>query len=109
MLLGLKGLGKEEALQEIQDFKQRHAATNCAELLAMAKEIEQKHIPIIAGFQGIGEHKEITTLKRGGSDVSAVFIADQLGADHVEMIKDVDGVYNKDPNKSALEIEVKVH
>ena len=34
MLLGMKGLGKEEALQEIQDFKQRHAATNCAELLA---------------------------------------------------------------------------
>ena len=38
MLLGMKGLGKEEALQEIQAFKQRHAATNCAELLAMAKE-----------------------------------------------------------------------
>lgn len=67
----------------------------------LAKEIEQKHIPIIAGFQGIGEHKEITTLKRGGSDVSAVFIADQLSADHVEMIKDVDGVYNKDPNKNT--------
>ncbi len=66
----------------------------------LQKEIEQKHIPIIAGFQGIGEHKEITTLKRGGSDVSAVFIASNLGAKYVEMIKDVDGVYNKDPNKN---------
>jgi len=66
----------------------------------LIKELEKKHIPIVAGFQGIGEDKEITTLKRGGSDVSAVFIADRLGADHVEMIKDVDGVYNKDPNKN---------
>jgi aspartate kinase len=67
----------------------------------LQKELDQKHIPIIAGFQGIGEHKEITTLKRGGSDVSAVFIANRLGADSVEMIKDVDGVYTKDPNKNA--------
>lgn len=66
----------------------------------LAKEIEQKHVSIIAGFQGIGENKEITTLKRGGSDVSAVFIASQLGAKYVEMIKDVEGVYDKDPNKA---------
>ncbi|MDR1123551.1 MAG: hypothetical protein LBL61_02905 [Elusimicrobiota bacterium] len=67
----------------------------------LQKELEQKHIPIIAGFQGIGEHKEITTLKRGGSDVSAVFIASELRAPYVEMIKDVDGVYSEDPNKNA--------
>ena len=66
----------------------------------LAKEIEAKHVPIVAGFQGIGEDKEITTLKRGGSDVSAVFLAHKLGADHVEMIKDVDGVYSDDPNKN---------
>ena len=65
----------------------------------LARELEQNHIPIIAGFQGIGENKEITTLKRGGSDVSAVFIAASEGANFVEMIKDVDGVYDKDPNK----------
>lgn len=65
----------------------------------LKKEIEAGHIPVVAGFQGIGEDKEITTLKRGGSDVSAVFLASQLGADHVEMIKDVDGVYSADPNK----------
>ncbi len=66
----------------------------------LIKELAQNHIPIIAGFQGIGENKEITTLKRGGSDVSAVFIAGCLGAKYVEMIKDVDGVYDKDPNKN---------
>lgn len=65
----------------------------------LVREIEFGHVPVVAGFQGIGENKEITTLKRGGSDVSAVFLASQLGADHVEMIKDVDGVYSADPNK----------
>lgn len=65
----------------------------------LVSEIQNGHVPIVAGFQGIGENKEITTLKRGGSDVSAVFLAAQLGADHVEMVKDVDGVYSADPNK----------
>ena len=78
------------------------ATHNGADILTLkgdrlAKEIEAKHVPIVAGFQGIGEDKEITTLKRGGSDVSAVFLAHKLGADHVEMIKDVDGVYSDDP------------
>lgn len=66
----------------------------------LVREINEGHVPIVAGFQGIGENKEITTLKRGGSDVSAVFLAAQLGANHVEMIKDVDGVYSADPNKN---------
>jgi len=77
---------------------------NGADILALKsdrlfKEISAGNIPIVAGFQGIGENKEITTLKRGGSDVSAVFLASQLGGGSVEMIKDVTGVYNKDPNK----------
>lgn len=67
----------------------------------LVHEIEEGHVPIVAGFQGIGKNKEITTLKRGGSDVSAVFLAAQLGAKHVEMIKDVDGVYSADPNKDT--------
>lgn len=77
-----------------------HAGAQIVEIKSdrLKRELEQGHIPIIAGFQGIGQNKEITTLKRGGSDVSAVFIASFLGADHVEMIKDVDGVYDKDPN-----------
>ncbi len=65
----------------------------------LESEIAKGNIPIIAGFQGIGEHKEITTLKRGGSDLSAVFLAKELKADCVEMIKDVEGVFDKDPKK----------
>ena len=81
------------------------ATHNGADILTLkgdrlAKEIEKGHVPIVAGFQGIGEDKEITTLKRGGSDVSAVFLAHKLGAGHVEMIKDVDGIYSDDPNKN---------
>ena len=81
------------------------ATHNGADILTLkgdrlAKEIEGGHVPIVAGFQGIGEDKEITTLKSGGSDVSAVFLAHKLGADYVEMVKDVDGVYSDDPNKN---------
>ena len=65
----------------------------------LKRELSQGHVPVVAGFQGIGQNKEITTLKRGGSDVSAVVLAAQLGADHVEMVKDVDGVYSADPHK----------
>ena len=65
----------------------------------LKRELSQGHVPVVAGFQGIGQNKEITTLKRGGSDVSAVFLAAQLGAGHVEMVKDVDGVYSADPHK----------
>ena len=65
----------------------------------LKRELSQGHVPVVAGFQWIGQNKEITTLKRGGSDVSAVFLAAQLGADHVEMVKDVDGVYSADPHK----------
>jgi aspartate kinase len=67
----------------------------------LVQEVQAGNVPVVAGFQGISELKEITTLKRGGSDVSAVFLASQLGANHVEMIKDVDGVYSADPNKNA--------
>ena len=54
-----------------------HAGAQIVEIKSdrLKRELEQGHIPIIAGFQGIGQNKEITTLKRGGSDVSAVFIA----------------------------------
>lgn len=79
----------------------KHAGADILSLKGarLVKEVQEGHVPIVAGFQGIGENKEITTLKRGGSDVSAVFLASQLGANHVEMVKDVDGVYSADPNK----------
>ena len=61
------------------------------------KELSQNKIVIIAGFQGITEEGEITTLGRGGSDTSAVAIAAALKADLCEIYTDVDGIYTADP------------
>ena len=61
-------------------------------------------IAIVAGFQGVSESGEITTLGRGGSDTTAVALAVALGASQVEFYKDVRGVYHQDPkvNGNAL-------
>jgi aspartate kinase len=61
---------------------------------ALAKGI----VPVVAGFQGITKDSNVTTLGRGGSDLSAVAIASALKADVCEIYTDVDGVYTADPN-----------
>ncbi|OGW41676.1 MAG: aspartate kinase [Nitrospirae bacterium RBG_16_43_11] len=55
-------------------------------------------IPVVAGFQGISEASDVTTLGRGGSDLTAVAIAAALKADLCDIYTDVDGVYTADPN-----------
>jgi aspartate kinase len=55
------------------------------------------NIVIIAGFQGVDQNQEVTTLGRGGSDLSAVAIAGAIGADLCEIYTDVDGIYTSDP------------
>jgi aspartate kinase len=55
-------------------------------------------IPIVAGFQGINEESDVTTLGRGGSDLTAVALAAALKADQCIIYTDVDGVYTSDPN-----------
>ncbi len=64
-------------------------------------------VAVIAGFQGIDEHGNVTTLGRGGSDVSAVAVAAALGADVCEIYTDVAGVFTADPNlvPSARKLE----
>ena len=54
-------------------------------------------VPVVAGFQGVDEDNNITTLGRGGSDTSAVALAAALQADECEICTDVDGVYTADP------------
>lgn len=63
------------------------------------KELEQGKIVIVAGFQGINENLDITTLGRGGSDTTAVALAAALEAKNCYIFSDVDGVYTTDPNK----------
>lgn len=60
-------------------------------------ELANNHIVIIAGFQGVNDKGDITTLGRGGSDTSAVALASSLEADVCEIYTDVDGIYTADP------------
>lgn len=63
----------------------------------MCKELDDRRIVIVAGFQGRNRYDDITTLGRGGSDTSAVAIAAALKADKCQIYTDVDGVYTADP------------
>jgi aspartate kinase len=60
--------------------------------------LRQGQIAVVAGFQGVDDNGDITTLGRGGSDTTAVAIAAAIGADACEIYTDVDGVYTSDPN-----------
>jgi aspartate kinase len=60
-------------------------------------QLDQGKIVIVAGFQGIDEYENITTLGRGGSDTTAVALAAALGAEECEIYTDVDGIYTCDP------------
>jgi len=64
----------------------------------LLKQVKEGYIAVVAGFQGVDESGNITTLGRGGSDTSAVALAAAIGADICEIYTDVDGVYTADPN-----------
>ena len=59
--------------------------------------LQQNYIVVVTGFQGLSNEGEITTLGRGGSDLSAVALAGALHADLCEIYSDVDGIYTTDP------------
>ncbi|KAG6559464.1 Aspartokinase [Candidatus Rhabdochlamydia oedothoracis] len=63
----------------------------------LSKELESGKVVIVAGFQGISKNKEITTLGRGGSDITAVALAIALSCKMVQFYKDVEGIYSMDP------------
>jgi aspartate kinase len=63
----------------------------------MQKHLKEGKVVIVAGFQGINENGDVTTLGRGGSDLTAVAIAGALNADKCEIYTDVDGIYTTDP------------
>ena len=71
------------------------------------KHLAQGKIVVVAGFQGVDENGDITTLGRGGSDTTAVALAAALKADQCEIFTDVEGVFTTDPNvcSSARKIE----
>ena len=61
------------------------------------RRLDNGEVPVIAGFQGVGTDNRVTTLGRGGSDISAVALAAALGAERCDIFTDVDGIYTSDP------------
>jgi aspartate kinase len=85
---------------------QVHILTDSAHSKARIKDIDHERVcadvkagrvVVVAGFQGVDEHGDITTLGRGGSDTTAVAMAAALEADECQIFTDVDGVYTTDP------------
>jgi aspartate kinase len=107
--VGLVSLAIQKAGGQAQSFTgaQVRIVTDSAFTRARIKSIDaqkihealaKKRIAVVAGFQGIDDEGNITTLGRGGSDTSGVAIAAALKADVCEIYTDVDGVYTTDPN-----------
>jgi len=74
-----------------------NARINLVDQERVRTELSSGRIVVIAGFQGITDGLDITTLGRGGSDTTAVALAAVLGADRCEVYTDVDGIYTADP------------
>jgi len=81
----------------ITDDKHGNARILRVNAFRIREELAKGKVVIVAGFQGVSQQKEITTLGRGGSDTSAVALACYLGADKCEIYTDVDGVFTADP------------
>ena len=79
--------------------KNQNAIIENINISRIEEELNKNKIVIVAGFQGINENLDISTLGRGGSDTTALAIAAAIKANHCYIFSDVDGVYTSDPNK----------
>ena len=75
----------------------RRARITDVETKRLRETLEAGIVPVVAGFQGVDDEGDITTIGRGGSDTSAVALAVALRADECQILTDVDGVYTTDP------------
>lgn len=81
----------------VTDNNHTYARIDYIDPTAMKQELKEGNVIILAGFQGVNESGSVTTLGRGGSDLSAVAVAGALDADACEIYSDVDGIYTTDP------------
>ncbi len=81
----------------LTDSKFTRARIISIDEVRLRQDLENGCVAVVAGFQGVDEAGNITTLGRGGSDTSAVALAAALGADECQIYTDVDGVYTTDP------------
>lgn len=85
--------------------KHGHASITDVRPFRINECLDNGKIAIVAGFQGVSEHKEITTLGRGGSDTTAVALGLALDATKVEFYKDVPGIFDSDPKRNTLSVQ----
>jgi len=103
LAMALRDMGyKAISLTGAQAGIQTDAAHSRARILKVeskrvVKELEKGNIVIVAGFQGVTDEMDVTTLGRGGSDTTAVALAASLGAETCQIYTDVEGVYTADP------------
>ncbi len=96
--LGLEAISLSGAQAGIRtDTRYGKARIAVVEPMRIRAELGKRNVVIVAGFQGITDDLDVTTLGRGGSDTAAVAIAAGLGADRCEVYSDVDGIYTADP------------
>ena len=105
MALQMRGL-RARSFTGVQAGIRTDRAHSAARIIQITPErvrgaLDAGEIAVVAGFQGLSEAEEITTLGRGGSDLTAVALAAALKADVCEIYTDVDGVYTADPNVVA--------
>ena len=91
----------------VTDMAHTKARIHSIKAEAMIADIKAGNVIIVAGFQGINADGDVTTLGRGGSDLTAIALAGAIKADKCEIYTDVDGVYTADPRivKKATKIE----
>ncbi len=89
-------LGFQVKIQTDNAYKKARISLIDTEVIQ--RELKKGSIIVVAGFQGVDEDNNITTLGRGGSDTSAVALAAALNAERCDIFTDVDGVYTTDPN-----------
>ncbi|PIP48779.1 MAG: aspartate kinase [Chloroflexi bacterium CG07_land_8_20_14_0_80_45_17] len=96
--LGYKAVSLTGAQAGIQtDSSYSRARILCVDPQRIVAELEKGNIVIVAGFQGVTQDMDITTLGRGGSDTTAVALAASLNAEVCQIYTDVEGVYTADP------------
>lgn len=85
-------------LRILTDNQHKFAHIHTVEIAQLKRHLQAGKVPVIAGFQGVNEFNELTTLDRGGSDATAVALAYALKADECQIYTDVSGVYSADPH-----------
>src|SRR5690625_2668434 len=88
----------------VTDSKHGHAKTVAVTPRRIQEALDDNAIAIVAGFQGVSKQTlDITTLGRGGSDLTAVALASSLGAEVCEIYTDVDGIFRSEEHTSELQ------